>query len=76
VGGNSIVSSSKIMSTESVEEIASDSEDIDKSNIKENEELFENIMSVFRTYSKTFYKDKASGLDKPLICFMASSILS
>lgn len=31
--------------------------------IKENEELFENIMSVFRTYSKTFYKDKASGLD-------------
>ena len=31
--------------------------------IKENEDLFENIMSVFRTYSKTFYKDKASGLD-------------
>lgn len=31
--------------------------------IKKNEELFENIMSVFRTYSKTFYKDKASGLD-------------
>lgn len=39
VGGNSIVSSSKIMSTESVEEISSDSEDIDKSNIKENEEV-------------------------------------
>lgn len=31
--------------------------------IKENEHLFENIMSIFRTYSKTFYKDKASGLD-------------
>ncbi len=31
--------------------------------IKENEDLFENIMGVFRTYSKTFYKDKASGLD-------------
>lgn len=31
--------------------------------IKENEDLFENIMSVFRTYSKIFYKDKASGLE-------------
>jgi len=31
--------------------------------IKENTELIEGIMSTFRTYSKSFYKDKASGLD-------------
>lgn len=31
--------------------------------IKDNKELLETIMNTFRSYSKTFYKDKSSGLD-------------
>lgn len=31
--------------------------------IKENKDLLLNIMETFRTYSKKFYRDKASGLD-------------
>ncbi|MEG1254835.1 DUF2326 domain-containing protein [Clostridium sp.] len=31
--------------------------------VKENKALLEDIMNTFRSYSKTFYKDKSSGLD-------------